>query len=162
MDKLTRIFVFLGATLYTGLSPVLAATDSVTVTANIQEVVTVSITPNSNSFSVTAGTAVTDQDIATISINSNDPNGYDVTLAGSNATSVLENGDLDETMAYTVKYNSGTAIEMSTTATNVENVTTQTDGAVDRSLTLSIAGSESTGKSAEAFTDTITVEIVGK
>jgi hypothetical protein len=162
MDKLTRALIVLGATFYTGLSPVLAATDTVTVTATIAQVLDVTITPNSNSFSVTAGTAVTDQDIATISINSNDADGYDVTLAGSHASSTLQNSAEDESMVYTVKYDGGTAIGLNTTPTNVENVTTQTEGAVNRSLTLSIAGSESTGKSAEAFTDTITVEILAK
>jgi hypothetical protein len=162
MDKLTRIILLSGATFCASLNPVLAAMDTVVVTATIQEVITVSITPNSNGFDVTAGTAITDQDIATISINSNDPNGYNVTLAGTHATSVLQNAAADETMAYTVKYNGASAIGLTDTATNVESVTTQTEGAVNRSLTLSIAGSESTGKSAEAFTDTITVEIAGK
>jgi hypothetical protein len=125
-------------------------------------VVSVSIEGNSNAFDVTAGTAVANQDIATITINSNDPAGYIVTLAGTNATSVLENAAVDETMAYTVSYNDGADIGLTTTATEVENVTTQTEGAVTRSLTLNISASESVGKSAEAFTDTITVEIVGK
>jgi hypothetical protein len=65
-------------------------------------------------------------------------------------------------MTYTVSYNGGTGIGLTSSATNVENVTTQTEGEVTRSLTLSINASESVGKSAEAFTDTITVEIVGK
>jgi hypothetical protein len=162
MKGLTRAIALTCATLSTTIGPALAATDSVTVTATIQEVVSVSVVGNSNSFDVTAGTAVTDQDIATITINSNNPDGYDVTLAGTNATSVLENSAVDETMTYTVSYNGGTGIGLTSSATNVENVTTQTEGEVTRSLTLSINASESVGKSAEAFTDTITVEIVGK
>jgi hypothetical protein len=162
MNKLVRVMMLSGAMFYIGLGPVQAATDSVLVTASIQEVVDVTVTATEASFNVTAGTAVTDQSIASIAINSNDPDGYDVTLAGTNATSVLENGAGDETMAYTVKYDGGDAIELTTTPTNVENVTTQTSGSVNRALTLSIAGSESVGKSAESFTDTITVEILGK
>ena len=151
-----------GAILAICAIPADAATDTVLVTGTISEVVTVAITPNSNSFSVTAGSAVTDQDIATIAINSNDPQGYDVTLTGTHATSILENGGASASMAYTVKYNGGSATGVTTIATNVESSTGQTAGAVNRSLTLSIAGSESTGKPAEAYTDTITVEILGK
>jgi hypothetical protein len=162
MNKLTRAMVLSGATFCIGIGPVLAATDSVPVTATIQEVVTVAITPNANSFSVTAGTAVTDQDIATITINSNDPDGYVVTLAGSNAASVLANAAADETIAYTVNYNSTGDIGINDAGTEVEDVAAQTAGAVSRTLTLSIAADASIGRSAEAFTDEITVEIVGK
>jgi hypothetical protein len=162
MKGMRKVIALTCATLCTSIGPALAATDSITVSANIQEVVSVSITGNSNSFDVTAGSAISDQDIATITINSNDADGYDVTLAGTNATSILENADTDETMAYTVSYNGGTDIGLTTSPTNVENVTAQTEGEVTRSLTLSISASESVGKSAESFTDTITVEILGK
>lgn len=162
MNKLTQAIALSGVTFFSGLGPVLAATDSVGVTANIAEVVSLGITPNANLFAVTAGTAVTNQDIATISINSNDPDGYDVTLSGGKATSVLANVAADETIAYTVSYAGGVATGLTTTPTNVENVTTQTAGVSDRSLTLTIAGEASIGRSAEAFTDTITVTIVGK
>ena len=140
----------------------IAATDTVLVTGTITEVVTVNITPNNNSFTITAGTAVSDQDIATIAINANAPLGYDVTMAGTNLTSILENAANDETMAYTVKYQGGSAIGLTSSPVNVENVATQTTGSENRTFTLSIAAGESVGKSAEAFTDTVTVQIVGK
>ena len=161
MKKIIKALPFIIAPVLIG-ADVNAATDTLLVTGTITEVVTVAITANSNSFAITAGTAVTDQNIATVAINSNDPDGYDVTLAGTNLTSVIKNAIADETMAYTVKYNGGTAIGLTTTATNVENVTTQTSGSVNRTFTLSIAAGESVGKSAEAFTDTVTVEILGK
>jgi hypothetical protein len=162
MNKLTRIMVLTGLTFCAGLEPVLAATDTLDVTATIQQTVSVVITSNDNAFAVTAGSAISDQDIATIAIDSNDPDGYAVTLAGSHDGSTLDNVAGDETLAYTVSYASAGGIGLTTAPTSVEDVVTQTAGSETRSLTLSIAGSESIGKSAEAFTDTITVEIVGK
>jgi hypothetical protein len=138
-----------------------ADTDTVVVTGTVQSVLTISIAGGSPSFNITPEVAVTNQDLGTITINSNDPEGYDVTLKSTN-TGGLKNVAADETIAYTVKYNSGGAITLTTTAQNVENVTTQTAGAVTRTLTLDITGPASLGRSAEAFTDTITMEILGK
>lgn len=138
-----------------------AVTDTVLVTGTVQAVLTIAIAGGSPSFNITPETAVTDQNLGTITINSNDPDGYDVTLKSTN-TGGLKNVAADETIAYTVNYNATGGITLTTIAQNVENVTTQTAGDVTRTLTLSIAGAASLGRSAEAFTDTITMEILGK
>jgi hypothetical protein len=139
----------------------LSATDSVLVTGTVQEVITVVISGGSPAFSITPEIAV-DILVGTITINSNDPDGYDVTLKSDN-TGGLKNGDADETIAYQVSYDGNADITLVTTTTNVETVTTATTaGEVTRALRLKIAGTESKGKSAEDFTDTITMEILGK
>ena len=65
-------------------------------------------------------------------------------------------------MAYTVSYNGGSDVSLATSATVVETTTGQTSGALSRTLTLDIAGSQSIGRSAVAYSDTITVVIAGK
>jgi VCBS repeat-containing protein len=139
-----------------------AATTTVLITGTVLPVLTIAIAGGTPSFNITPEAAVTDQNLGTITINSNDPDGYDVTLESTN-TGGLKNGDADETIAYTVKYNGGAAITLVASATNVESVSVApTDGDQTRTLTLSILGADSKNKSAEAFTDTITMEILGK
>ena len=139
-----------------------ATSGSVVITGTVSEVVAVSVTANQNSFSITPGVAIDNQNIAGITVNSNDQDGYTVSLSSTRDGSKLANGDGDEFMAYTVSYNGSSDISLSTSATVVETTTGQTSGALSRSLTLDIAGSQSVGRSAEAYSDTITVVIAGK
>lgn len=156
------IFRFIKFVTLVGFSNIVfATTDSVVITGTVQPVLSITIASGSPSFDITPGAAVTDQDIGTITINSNNPDGYDVTLVAANSAGLI-NSDADEAIAYTLRYNGGSAITVGTSTTNVENVTSATAGAVTRTLTLSISAIETAGKSAEAFSDTITMEILGK
>ncbi|MBT4835848.1 MAG: hypothetical protein HON94_00725 [Methylococcales bacterium] len=137
-------------------------TGSVVITGTISEVVSVSVTANQNSFSITPGVAIDDQNLASLSINSNDADGYTVSLSSSRNGSKLANTADDEYLTYSVSYNGGSDVSLSTTPTVVESTSTQTSGAISRGLTLDISGTESVGKSAEAYTDTVTVTIAGK
>jgi hypothetical protein len=138
-----------------------AATSTVLITGTVLPVLTIAIAGGTPSFNIIPETAINDQNLGTITINSNDPEGYDVTLASTNAGG-LKNSAADETIDYTVKYNGASAITLAT-PTNVESVSgAPTDGNQTRTLTLSILGADSKNKSAEAFTDTITMEILGK
>ena len=143
----------------------MAATDTVLVTGTVASVLTVTADTSGggNSFTITPGVAVTSQALATININSNSPTGYDVTLTGTHATSVLQDSG-SNTIAYTATYNGGSAQSITTTATNVESSTSTTSGSVGRSLTLDIGAGASVGKPATVggYTDTITVEILAK
>lgn len=138
----------------------MAATDTVSLTATVLPVLTVAVSGGSPIFNVTPNQAITDQDIGTITINSNDPQGYTVSLKATDG--VLKNTVGDESMAYTVKYDNGAALTLTATPQTVETAATTTSGEVTRTLTLTIAAAESLGKSAEAFSDTITVEILGQ
>ena len=161
MMKFNINVIALVSVIFTSFSGIAATTDTVEITATVQPIMSIGIAGGTPSFSITPETAITDQNLGTITINSNIANGYDVTLTAANSAG-LRNSPHDETIAYTVKYQGGSAITLSTGATNVENVTTQTVGAEGRSLTLSITGLESKGRSAEAFTDTITIAIITK
>jgi hypothetical protein len=161
VNKLINGLFLAGVTFGAGLGSAMAASDFVDVTANVLEVITVDAAGNYNTFDVTPGTAVVDQDIATITIHSNDPDGYEVTLTGTHDTSILVNAGGTQSLPYTVKYAGGTAIGITDTATSVESVTDVTGGEVERSLTLSIEADDTIGKAAVAYTDTITVEILG-
>lgn len=143
----------------------MAATDTVLITGTVQSVLTVAVDTSGggNSFTITPGVAVTSQAIGTVNINSNSPTGYDVTLTGTHATSVLQDSG-SNTIAYTATYNGGSPQNITTTATNVESSTSTTAGQVGRALTLDITAGASVGKPATAggYTDTITVEILAK
>jgi len=163
MKKRTLTSLISGSVL--GLIPLLslAATDTLLVTGTVASVLTVAITASGNSFTITPGTAVTSQALGTITINSNSPTGYDVTLKGTHATSVLQDSGTN-TIPYTVQYNGGSATNVTSVATNVESNLGTTAGAVGRGLTLDIAANDSVGMPATVggYTDTITVEILAK
>ena len=151
------------ATAIMGATQAIAATSgSLVITGTVAEVVSASITGNQNSFAITPGAAITLQNIGTIDINSNDPDGYTVSLSSSRDGGKLANGDNNEFVAYTVKYNGNDNIALSTSGIVVEDVTSQTQDTVSRNLTLDIAANSSLGRSAEAYSDIITVTITGK
>lgn len=144
-------------------TPSLAATTgSVLVTGTVSQVVSVAVASDQNSFSVTPGVAVSGQSLANISINSNDPDGYSVSLSALRNGSRLANTNNDEFMTYTVNYGSTSNISLSTTPLVVENTTGQSSGAIVRNLSLDIAANQSVGRSAEAYKDTVTITIAGK
>jgi hypothetical protein len=114
--------------------------------------VSVYITPDGD-FSVIPGVAVIDQSVATITLNADE--NYQVTLRDSN-NGVLKNGNTP--LPYTVKYNNGSEITLSTNTTMVETGANVTNG--NRSLTLFIGAAASVGLPAGAYSTTITVEIL--
>lgn len=115
-------------------------------------VVGVTITPIGG-FAITPGVAIVNQPVATITLNA-DQN-YSVTLTDDN-NGQLKNGS--HAIAYTVKYNNGSELTLSTTPTTVETGTSVTNGS--RSLNCFIGAAASVGVPAGAYTATVTVEIL--
>jgi len=115
--------------------------------------VSVVITP-SGSFNITPGVAVTNQSIGSILINA-DLSSYEVTLRDDNS-GLLKNGA--NSMSYTVKYNGGSQLVLSTTPLSVETGSTVTNG--NRTLTIFVPSNDSIGVPAGNYTSTITVEIL--
>ena len=114
--------------------------------------VSVYITPNGG-FSIIPGVAVVDQSVATVVVNADE--NYQVTLRDNN-NGVLSNGGTS--LPYTVKYNNGSELTLSTSTTTVETGTSVTDGS--RSLSLFIGAAASVGLPAGTYSATITVEIL--
>jgi spore coat protein U-like protein len=115
--------------------------------------VSVSISPTGG-FSITPGIAVVNQSVATITLDA-DQN-YAVTLR-DDTNGVLANGA--DSLPYTVKYNGGGEITLSTSTTSVETGASVTAG--NRTLTVFIGAAASIGLPAGAYSATITVEILG-
>jgi hypothetical protein len=114
--------------------------------------VSLSIIPN-GAFSVTPGIAVVNQQLATVTLNADES--YLVTLRDNN-NGLLINGV--NSLPYTVKYNNGSEITLSTNPATVETGTSVTNG--NRSLTVFIGAGVSIGIPAGAYNATITVEIL--
>jgi hypothetical protein len=114
--------------------------------------VSVYITPDGD-FSVTPGVAVVDQSIATITLNADE--NYQVTLR-DNSNGVLKNNNIP--LPYTVKYDNGYEITLSTNTIAVETGASVTNGS--RSLTVFIGAAATVGLPAGAYSTTITVEIL--
>jgi hypothetical protein len=162
MNRMSMKAVLGGSLMALASATALAATDTLLVTGTVLAVTTISFSAFTGaSFNITPGTAIVAANIATVNVNSNDALGYDITLAGTHGSSVLQDGG-SNTIAYTVAYNGGGALNMTTTPVNVETPSSPTAGSVTRTLTLDIAGGASGGKPAGAYTDTITATITGK
>lgn len=114
--------------------------------------VSVYIAPDGG-FSVIPGVAVVDQSVATITLNADE--NYQVTLRDNN-NGVLKNGSTP--LPYTVKYDNGSEITLSTNTTAVETGAGITNG--NRSLTVFIGAGATVGLPAGAYSTTITVEIL--
>jgi hypothetical protein len=118
----------------------------------VSPAVSVYITP-SGGFSITPGLAVVDQLVANIVVNADE--NYQVTLRDNN-NGVLNNGGTP--LPYTVKYNNGSELTLSTSTTTVETGTSVTDAS--RSLSVFIGAAASVGLPAGTYSTTITVEIL--
>lgn len=135
----------------------------VIITANINEVISVDITTTQNNFTLNPGVALESHSIATIQINSNDPDGYEIALSSINDGSYMVNSeDSQKKLAYTVNYDDKTQIELTNQPTIVESSNTTSSNAAQRLLSLDISSQESTGLPSGGYTDTITVTIKGK
>jgi hypothetical protein len=152
-------------------STALAASQDATVTGEVDPILTLAVT-GSSTFKIPPG-GVTSETVASITINSNDAQGYDVTLLSANAGVLDNSADASATATnsinYTVDYDNGVDaaafISLSGTATNVESVTSTTNGEASRTLNLKIAAAdsaESQGNRAGLYTDVVTVELLGK
>jgi hypothetical protein len=114
---------------------------------------TLTITPGGG-FSIYPDIAVVDQSIATINIDSD--TGYSVSLIDDN-NGVLKNGA--NNLPYTVSYDGGGEITLSSTPSIVESVGT---GVVDdgvRPLTIFVTAEQSVGIPAGDYSVTVTAEI---
>ena len=153
-------------------STALAASQDATVTGEVDPILTLAVAGSSN-FKIPPG-GVTSETVASITINSNDAQGYDVTLLSANGGNLDNSADADatsvNTIDYKVDYDNGVDAAAfisltGTAATNVESVTSTTDGEESRTLNLKIASAdsaESQGNRAGLYTDVVTVELLGK
>ena len=111
------------------------------------------VTPTGG-FHIMPGVAVVDQSIATIKIHSSED--FSISLK-DNTNGVLKNGQ--NVMRYTVSYDQGPQITLSTSPTTVESAINDGDGHPDRMLTIFVPGAESVGIPAGFYSVTVTAEI---
>jgi hypothetical protein len=135
--------------------------DAVRIVGVVMETMTVAITGGQPDFSIFPEVSVSNQDIGTIAINSNDPDGYRVTLFSDLGELRYVGENEEQAIPYTVSYAGGAPITLSTPYV-VETVNnTATAGQVFRTLTLNIDGPDSKGKLSGTYTDIIFIEIAG-
>lgn len=140
-------------------TPVLAAPQgTLLLQGEVQQVLNLVVTPESGvntNLDLVAGEADTKVAVVTEETNSN--TGYKILIRTANAGK-LKNGSLDE-VAYTMKYG-GTAVSLSTTDTEVKNVSTGGVYDVDSDVSVSLTGSGSAAALTQGtYTDTVTFTI---
>jgi Rieske Fe-S protein len=131
---------------------------------NIANIETVDYTAG-GTVTITPNAAQTNQDFGSVNVKSNSPTGWDLTV-GSLNTSKLLNADTDEEIAYTLQIGafSGAAGTVASPV-SVRNETTLTCAA-DTGCAIPVKGSipatESNGKSAGIYSDTLTFTLTNQ
>jgi len=135
--------------------------DAVRIIGYVMETMTISISGGEPNFLIVPEVPVSNQDIGTIAINSNDPDGYRVTLFSELGELVYAGENGEQNIPYTVNYAGGAPISLSTpfVVETVNNAATV--GEVFRTLTLNIDGPDSKGIPSGNYTDIIFIEIAG-
>jgi len=153
--------------LFLSATALAATTGAITVQGTVQAVLSAAIENGADyQFDITPGQPKPSLAVGTITINSNNRAGYELTLTSENSGNI-ENTTTAELIPYTMDYIGGaegdkTNVTMGAGGTAVETTSTggTTNGAVERTLVMHISGNASVGSSAGIYEDNITVTIV--
>ncbi len=147
------------------LSPVaFAASSNGTQSGSITTIETVAYTAGP-SLTIAPNTLQADQDFGSVQVQSNSNNGWTLAVASTNG-SILKNGAI-ASIAYTLKVD-GTAVDVSTAATNVNtslnpgSLTAAAGTGNNYLVKGSIAATDSNGKPAGTYSDTLTFTLTNK
>lgn len=161
----------LTGSLVVGAASVFAAdSGNITIQGTVAPVNAIVVTPVAGYNSLALGAGATDQQVATVNEQNNDPDGYTVTLVSANASTntvaFLKGADSENSQVvnYTMKYGTasseaavtlvaGSAVVTSTSAASIE-------AGAEKSLLVSFAGAS--WKNADTYADTLTLTIAAK
>lgn len=165
--------VLTGSLILSAASVFAADSGNVTIQGTVDPVNAIVVTSVAGYNSLALGTGATDQQVATVNEQNNDPDGYTVTLVSANAATAasaqarLNGADTENSQVvnYSMKYGvaaaeaivtldgSGSAVVSSTSAASLE-------AGNEKSLLITFAGD--TWKNADTYSDTLTLTIAAK
>ncbi len=161
----TKLFTLLSLSFISTFSAAYAASANQTLTLSgaIADSVSISVTPSASASNLTLTSSASDVSVATVSESSNSPAGYIVLAKSSNAGKLVHSSDSSQSIAYTVKYASGSALSLTSVD---QTVKTQSSGglysSVSSGLSISFTGVAAASKLAGTYSDVITLTVQGQ
>jgi hypothetical protein len=117
------------------------------------------ITPNANATTLNITGGETNKLVATVSETSNNLAGYKIQMSSANASKLVHTVDNTKQTGYTVSYNGGAAVTLTTTPQMVKNVASLT-GLTTVSSNVNVNVTAYPTAVAGTYQDTITIAIV--
>ncbi len=138
---------------------VASTTDTLTLSGTISSSVSVSVAADPAASSLDLGQTQSDLQVGVVTENSNAANGYKIRARSANASKIKHSTAADH-VAYTMKYNGGSAVTLTTANQDVK--TQNTGGSysgVTSNVTISYTGASSGTLRSGSYSDTITFTI---
>ncbi len=136
-----------------------ASTGTLLIQGSVALVNDITITANSNATSLSITGGESNKLVATVSESSNNLNGYKIFLKSVNASKLMNTSDNTKFTGYTISYNGGSAVTLTTTDQEVKNVSSLS-GLTTNSSNVNVNVTSYASAPAGTYNDTITVSIV--
>jgi hypothetical protein len=161
MRNKLSVFVFLMALNYHSATCAAAtASGNLTLSGSIPDTVSIAVTPSGNYNNLSLATTAVDSVVASVAESSNASAGYTILAKSANASKLVHSTDNSQSIGYTLKYGSSSALTL--TAVDQAVKTQSTGGiytAVASAVSISYTGAAAASKRAGTYTDTITFTI---
>jgi len=131
------------------------ATGNLGLSGSIADAVALTVTPSANATALVLTTTAVDVNVASVNEVSNASNGYTISAKSANASKLVHSADSAYTVGYTIKYNGGSAITLTTSDQQVKSAVGGNYN-VNSAVTISYTGVSSASYKSGTYTDTIT------
>jgi spore coat protein U-like protein len=137
-----------------------ASSATLNLSGSIASSVSIAVSANATASNLTLTSNASDTQVATVSESSNSASGYSILAKSSNAGKLVNSADSSESIAYTIKYGSGSSLSLTAVDQTVKSQTTSgVYSSVQSALSISFTGASATSKLAGNYTDTITLTV---
>lgn len=137
-----------------------ASSATLNLSGSIASAVNISVSANATASNLTLTSNASDTQVATVSESSNAASGYSILAKSANAGKLVNTDDSNSSIAYTIKYGSGSSLALTGVDQTVKNQSTGgVYSAVDSALSISFTGVSAASKLAGNYTDTITLTV---
>jgi len=149
--------LLMGALLFVG-SAHAASSGELTISGTVVPVNELEITPNADATNLNILLGETNKLVASVSETSNNLTGYKISMRSVNTSKLVHGVDSSKTTAYTISYDGGTAVSLTTSDQEVKNVTSL-DGLTTVSSNVNVNVTAYPTAPAGTYSDTVTISI---
>lgn len=117
------------------------------------------ITPNANATTLNITGGEVNKTVASVAETSNNLAGYKIMMKSANASKLVHNTDSSKSTGYTVSYNGGSAVTLTTSDQQVKNISALS-GLTTNNSAVAVNVAAYAAAPAGSYSDTITISIV--
>jgi hypothetical protein len=151
-------FLLLSFVMLSTASYAVTDSDTLSLTATVAETVSITVVADSNATGLDLHTTKSDLAVAAVTEASNAANGYKV-LAKSANNGTIKHSTAASNVAYTMKYDGGSAVTLSTSDAQIKSKTSGVYTGEVSAATISYTGVAATSLLSGSYSDTITFTI---